>query len=474
MLNRLALKHKLIGGIGAAMLSILALIVFSVVQIRNLTSLVTRAAAIHEMTRLGTLASDLIGLERASILYSIFDDKSSLDAYRKRLDESSRAFTTSLDHVKSTLASESSGQAIETLRSKYEAWRTMHEEIVGYLQKQQVDIAQTKLASPAFLATVDEMRQLADEVSERDARTLTSEASKAEITSMVGFLALAVLSLGIGFLVLLYIRNVSLSLTALTDSLARNSHEVEELSAGVRAASRTLAEGSTQQAASLEETAASAEEITAVTRQNVENSQTAAAEMGEVDELMRAGNRTLESMLVSMNEIHASSDRISKIIKVIDEIAFQTNILALNAAVEAARAGEAGMGFAVVADEVRNLAQRSAQAARDTAAMIQESIEKSNGGGVRLRELSDMIRTITTSAAKVKKLVDGVNSGSQEQARGIEQIARAVARMDQSTQSAAISAQQSAGSSDKLAGQAASLNEAVLRLRSLVGAGTEA
>ena len=168
--------------------------------------------------------------------------------------------------------------------------------------------------------------------------------------------------------------------------------------------------------------------MSSMTRKNSENSQQAAEFMHTVSQRVADANRTLADMTNSMQEISDSSGKISKIIKVIDEIAFQTNILALNAAVEAARAGEAGMGFAVVADEVRNLAQRSAQAAKDTAALIEDSILKSGEGSRKLGEVASSIQAITEGAAKVKTLVDEVEASSKEQAQGIQQISKAVAR----------------------------------------------
>jgi methyl-accepting chemotaxis protein/methyl-accepting chemotaxis protein-1 (serine sensor receptor) len=162
---------------------------------------------------------------------------------------------------------------------------------------------------------------------------------------------------------------------------------------------------------------------------------------------------------------------VAKIIKVIDEIAFQTNILALNAAVEAARAGEAGMGFAVVADEVRNLAQRCAQAAKDTAALIEESIVKSNDGKTKVDQVAVAIRAITEDSAKVKTLVDEVSLGSQEQTRGIEQVAKALTQMEQVTQQSAANAEESAAAAEELTAQASTLMEVVHQLSSMVGGG---
>jgi methyl-accepting chemotaxis protein/methyl-accepting chemotaxis protein-1 (serine sensor receptor) len=213
--------------------------------------------------------------------------------------------------------------------------------------------------------------------------------------------------------------------------------------------------------------------MAAMTRKNADSSREAANLMSVVDQRVVDANTTLAEMVTSMKEINTSSDKISKIIKVIDEIAFQTNILALNAAVEAARAGEAGMGFAVVAEEVRNLAQRSAQAAKDTAALIEESIGRSNEGSTKLTKVGDAIRSITESAQKVKTLVDEVNLSSNEQARGSEQISNSIVQMEQVTQQAAASAEESAAASEELNAQAKAMAGVISGLKAMVdGNGT--
>ncbi len=281
-------------------------------------------------------------------------------------------------------------------------------------------------------------------------------------------------SLGIAPIVLWLVLWTTRHLRGVASHLAEGAEQITSASSQVASSSQTLAQGASEQASSLEETSSSSEEITSMTRKNAENSQAAAGVMAEVDQRVTEGNRTLQEMVQSMQEITGSSGKISKIIKVIDEIAFQTNILALNAAVEAARAGEAGMGFAVVADEVRSLAQRSAQAAKDTSALIEESIAKSNEGSQRLEHVTQVIRAITESTAKVKTLVDEVNLGSQEQARDIEHISKSIAEMDRVTQSNAASAEQSASASEEMSAQAEALQNIARELRTLVGGGGSA
>jgi methyl-accepting chemotaxis protein/methyl-accepting chemotaxis protein-1 (serine sensor receptor) len=288
-------------------------------------------------------------------------------------------------------------------------------------------------------------------------------------TTLWTTLAFVIMALSIVGVIAFAVRKITVQLRVITTSLSDGATQIAAGSSQDSSSSQTLAQGASEQAASLEETSASAEEITSMTRQNAANTNQVAQLMSTVDHRVAEGNSTLETMIASMKQIKGSSDKISKIIKVIDEIAFQTNILALNAAVEAARAGEAGMGFAVVADEVRNLAQRSAQAAKDTAALIEESIATANEGGIQLQKVADVVGSITEAANKVKVLVDEVNIGSQEQAKGIEEIARSLTEMDRVTQGTAAAAEESASASEQMSAQAQSFAHIVDELRTMAG-----
>ena len=187
------------------------------------------------------------------------------------------------------------------------------------------------------------------------------------------------------------VRSVNRALTQAVSEVGSGAAQVASAASQIASASQALAQGSSEQAASLEETSSSSEEINSMARKNTENTRAAAELAGRLQAEFVEANHALDGTVAAMQELNSSSEKISKIIKVIDEIAFQTNILALNAAVEAARAGEAGMGFAVVADEVRNLAQRSAQAAKDTAVLIEDSISRSRDGKAKVDHVAAAI-----------------------------------------------------------------------------------
>ena len=298
---------------------------------------------------------------------------------------------------------------------------------------------------------------------------MSAGAGEQKVTTSSIMIALIGLSLTCGVVVLITLRNGTTALRALTGEIHICATEVSEASRQISQASESLSVGASRQASSLEETSASSQEMSSMTQTNADNSRRAADVMSEVDREVQEANQTLEQMKSSMAEINTSSEKIAKIIKVIDEISFQTNILALNAAVEAARAGDAGMGFAVVADEVRRLAQRCAQAAKDTAALIEESIGKSSEGSRKLNRVSDAVVRITSSANRVKQLVDELNTSSQEQARGVDHIATALTQLEQVTQQNAASAEESASVSHSMAKQSEVMRDVVERLIVLVG-----
>lgn len=244
--------------------------------------------------------------------------------------------------------------------------------------------------------------------------------------------------------------------------------QVAEASGQVSTSSQSLSKGATDQAASLEETSSSLEQITTMTKKNAENAEGANGLMQKSEKMVDNGVQSMQKMVKSMESIKNSSSEMSKIIKTIEEIAFQTNLLALNAAVEAARAGDAGKGFAVVAEEVRNLAQRSATAAKDTATLIENSINKAGEGGTIVDKVAGALNEIAESVKKARNLVGEISVASIEQADGINQVNKAISQMDGVTQNNAAVAEESASASEEMSAQAETLKTTINRLNHII------
>jgi hypothetical protein len=217
--------------------------------------------------------------------------------------------------------------------------------------------------------------------------------------------------------------------------------------------------------ASLEEVSASTQEINSVASRNTENASASASLATQSEAKFAAADASLEQMVKVMDEINTAGGKIAQIVRVIEEVAFQTNILALNAAVEAARAGEAGLGFAVVADEVRSLAQRCAQSAKDTAALIEDSAARAGRVNEKVREVAGAFKAITADSGRVKTLAGEVCAGSEEQVRGLGEIAKAIVQMEQATQTTAAGAEQGAAAAEELLAQSQTLETIVSTLK---------
>jgi methyl-accepting chemotaxis protein len=343
-----------------------------------------------------------------------------------------------------------------TLTANLAKWKAMHAEVIALSDaarygdaQQAINTKATPLVQAAESAASDMVRTHQQAMGEAGTAAAGSYWASQMLIAIV--VALAVVFCVIGVLI---VRRINANLLAVSVELRDGAQLVVDASSQMSTSAQSLSQGAAQQAASLEETSASMEEMLGMTRRNADSSQQAATVMADATSVVTNANAALTNMVSSMNSIKDSSNRVSKIIKTIDEIAFQTNILALNAAVEAARAGEAGMGFAVVADEVRNLAQRSAQAAKDTAVLIEAAIASTDAGNKQVLQVADAFNALTANVGSIKNLVDDVNAASKHQSNGIGQVTQAIVQMERVTQTTAATAEESAAACQQLNAQA--------------------
>ena len=470
------LSKRLLISFGAMLGLVLLLSAAALLVTRDLAGELDRAANITARQQylaglVSAGASELANLERGTVLAAMLGDKSRAEDYQQKFRNHAEGVQKALANLGKMAGSREEAALLQTLDQQAALVAQAHEEMRQAMANQQMD-AGVAIFAQKLQPRLEEIGRQALELVDRQNRDLAAasaaSASRSARNSWVT-VALMLIALAVGAGVFLTVRHVSRALKDLAHRMSQSAENVSGAASMVSSSSHSLAEGASEQAASLQETSASTEEIASITRKNAEHALQVAGLMQKSAEGADGVNTSLDRMVEQMREIGNSSNKIARIIKVIDEIAFQTNILALNAAVEAARAGEAGLGFAVVADEVRNLAQRCAQAARDTAGLIEDSIATSRDGNARLDQMADSVRSMTESATRVKSLVDEVNLGSQEQARGMEQISRVVLQMEQVTQKTAASAEEGAAAGTELNDHANGLRKLVHEMRTMVG-----
>jgi methyl-accepting chemotaxis protein len=411
------------------------------------------------------LANEIISLGNAIRLGNFRAQARRDPALFQEAQKQFSAVNAKLDELKAITREDVHLKQIEDCRAAAQRYdKAMTGFLANWLAREDLGRQRTETAN-AVLAAAEQTATTSAETSARMATAAADTLHTASDTLVFGLSIGAILGAALAFLLT---RSITRPIKAIAEALAVGAEQTASAANQVSAASQSLAEGASEQAASLEETSSSLEEMASMTRRNAENA-------GKVKDLgsqaRQAGDQgvhDMAEMTQAMQAIKASSDEVAKIIKTIDEIAFQTNILALNAAVEAARAGEAGMGFAVVADEVRNLAQRAAQSAKETAAKIADAVQRSALGTEISGKVASSLEEIVGKARQVDELAAEVAAASREQSQGIEQVNSAVTQMDKVTQSNAASAEESASAAEELNAQAENLKEAVHQLIRLV------
>src|SRR5579885_1574916 len=426
----------------------------------------TASVTAREMELAGAAAADaanMLSAERGMLLRLALGDQTTATTLNASFTAYAHDLSREIEQMGSLATDGERHTANERMSRALEAWLPAHEQLWQLCSKQDYQTAfkvfDEKVAPQAreMQAAANQVVQVAHRLLEVEKRRATELPVEARWVAM----SLLVISVGMGALGVWIVRGATRSLRQMARNMSGTAAEVLEASQQISSLSEQLAKGASDQAASLEETSASSTEISSMTQRNAEHAQAATAIVAQVDEQVKLANRNLSQMIASMQNIADSS-------KKIEQIAFQTNLLALNAAVEAARAGEAGLGFAVVADEVRSLAQRCSEAARDTGALINAAVSSSNEGSSRLNGVVSVISEITGSAAKVRQMVSAVNEASQDQARGISQIADGLSRMEKVTQQTAASAEQGTKASRQMDTQAHALQQVVHELLTMV------
>ncbi len=472
MLKNMRLSYKLIGGF------VFILILTAIIAYIGITSAISINSRVEKADDMNRLVKSALQMGDARKTFTNTGDKQYADEAANCADEMLKL----ANELNNKLIIVDDKQRMSEIINQIGLYKPL---LSDYITQQGNIKTINKESQPAeYNSAAQEIKRLENEMRNVQVKiTNTCEegrASQKELMqremmanrNLIIVFSLTAMILGLSLAIILT-RGITKPINFVAEALNENAAQVASASEQLSATSQQLAEGSSEQAASIEETSSTLEEASSMIQQNSENTKQAAVLAGQAKASADKGNAEMRDMMESMEEIKKSSDQIAKIIKVIDDIAFQTNILALNAAVEAARAGDAGMGFAVVAEEVRNLAQRSAQAAKDTAAIIERNIDMSEQGVSISKMVAESLGEITLQSKKVNELMDEIAAASQEQTQGMMQINKAIAQMEKVTQQNAANAEESASASEELSAQAVSMKDVVGQLIKLVKGNTD-
>ncbi len=473
----LRLRTKLLLGFGSMIVLMAVVIIFATNRMVFLNEKMDGIVQVRlpQMHTFYVLMKDYDVIARSTRNVALASDEGVKQKQKENLLKAKTELADSLDKIEKTLTTEKGRETFSGLKESLTTVVGLSEKALALdaakKHQEMADVIIDEILPPQnkMLQQLESFANLGEELAVKEGEAAAQAASDGKVLLLSMGAAASVMGI---LLALFLTRKIAGPLGRAVQGLTKGADQVASASSHLATSSQQLAEGASEQAAAIEETSSSIEEMSSMTQQNANNARQASQLMTESKETVLQAGNSMGRLTTSMAEISKASEETFKIIKTIDEIAFQTNLLALNAAVEAARAGEAGAGFAVVADEVRNLAMRAAEAAKNTADLIEGTVKKVKEGSELVEKTDREFREVVGSVERSCQLVGEISAASLEQAQGVEQLNKAVCEMDKVVQQNAANAEESASASQDMNVQGFQIKGFVEDLRSLIdGAG---